>query len=129
LGIARGKLTVASILCIVYCGCFYDFLRFSCNVNFMRRPQKLTPALPSASIPDSGLICTNDLIGSARLGIKPIFPISRMMMETAIRDRRLPEPLKLNSTFVVWEARVIKAFVAQLEQETPVLAATEGVGA
>jgi hypothetical protein len=58
----------------------------------MRRPIKLIPAIPSALIADSGFISTNDLIGSARLGIKPLFSISRTTMEGAIKDGRLPSP-------------------------------------
>lgn len=84
----------------------------------MRRPTKLVPLTPSASIPDTGYLSPNDLIGSARLSIKPIIAASRTLMEDAIKDGRLPAPtIKLNSRFICWESRVIKDFVAQLEAQ------------
>jgi predicted DNA-binding transcriptional regulator AlpA len=83
----------------------------------MRKPSKLVPVVPSSALPDTGLISTADLIGSARQGIKPIFAISRSMMEYAIADGRLPRPLKTNSGFIAWEAPVLKAFVAEMEAQ------------
>lgn len=77
--------------------------------------KKLLPATPSSAIPDSGLISVNDLLGSARLSIRPIFAISRATMYLAIKDQRLPPPIRLTSRFLCWESKVIKDLVAQLE--------------
>jgi hypothetical protein len=82
-----------------------------------RKPIKLVPTVPSAAIPDQGFISTNELIGSARQGIKPIFAISRTTMEGAIIDGRLPPPIRLLSNAILWESRVIKALVADLEAQ------------
>jgi predicted DNA-binding transcriptional regulator AlpA len=84
----------------------------------MRKPQKPVPLIPSALIPDTGHLCSNDLIGSARLSLPPMFAISRPTLESWIADGRIPPPsIKLSSRFIAWEARVIKNFVAQLEAQ------------
>jgi hypothetical protein len=84
----------------------------------MRKPLKLVPLIPSADIPDTGHLSTNDLIGSARLSLKPIFAISRTLMVDAIEDGRLPAPtIRLTSRFIAWDSRVIKDFVARLEAQ------------
>lgn len=91
-----------------------------------RRPIKLRPAVSSAAIPDQGFISTNELIGSARQGIKPIFAISRTTMEGAISDGRLPAPIRLLSNAILWEARTIKDFVTSLELAEQTAAETVG---
>jgi hypothetical protein len=83
--------------------------------------KKLVPTTPSSAILDTGLTSVNDLLGSARLSIKPIFAISRATMYLAIKDGRLPPPIKLSSRFMVWESRVIKALVSDLEAQGEVL--------
>jgi predicted DNA-binding transcriptional regulator AlpA len=77
----------------------------------------LVPATSSSSIADTGLISVNDLLGSARQGIKPVFAISRATMYRAIAEGRLPPPIKLSSRFMAWESRVIKNLVADLEAQ------------
>ena len=77
--------------------------------------KKLVPTKPASEISDAGLISVNDLLGSARQGITPIFPISRATMYRAIVEGRLPPPIKLSTRFMAWESRVIKSLVADLE--------------
>jgi predicted DNA-binding transcriptional regulator AlpA len=90
----------------------------------MRPPSKIVVVTPSAEIPETGHLSTTDLLGSARLSIKPIFAMSRTWMECAIESGRIPAPtIKLSSRFIAWDARVIKDFVQQLEAA----AATESV--
>ena len=46
-----------------------------------------------------------------------LFCISRATMYLAIKDGRLPPPIKLSSRFIAWESRVIKALVSDLEAQ------------
>jgi hypothetical protein len=86
-----------------------------CHVVTMRKT--LVPNVPSSAIGDTGLISSNDLLGSAQLHIPAIFRMSRATMNRAIGDGRIPTPLRPNSRCLVWESRVIKALVAELEAQ------------
>jgi predicted DNA-binding transcriptional regulator AlpA len=84
----------------------------------MRRPLKPVPLLPSAEIPDTGLISTCELLGSFRLNIKPIVAANRSTLDLWMADGRIPKPtFKLQSGFIAWDASVIKRWVASLEEQ------------
>ncbi len=67
-------------------------------------------------IPAEGFIRVSQLIGCRRRGIVPILPISRSGMYTAIRDGRIPAPVKLGPKVIAWPSEQIRAMLDEMKQ-------------
>jgi hypothetical protein len=79
--------------------------------------KKFIPAVPSSDIPETGFILMSHIRGSSRFEIPAYFEeVSRPTLYTAMKEGRFPQPVKIGRVNA-WPARVIKAFVAQLEAQ------------
>jgi prophage regulatory protein len=67
-------------------------------------------------IPAEGFVRVRQLIGDRRLGIVPILPISRSGMYAAIRDGRIPPPIKLGPKLLAWPANQIRAMLDGMKE-------------
>src|ERR1700691_4042303 len=84
-----------------------------------RKFRPLVPRVPSAAIPAEGLLSTTDLLGSARLGIKPIFAVNRKQLYDEINRGTFTPPAKITESGLFFEAARIKALVEMLEASAP----------
>jgi prophage regulatory protein len=68
------------------------------------------PNTPSSQpvIPAEGFVRVSQLIGCRWRGIVPILPISRSGLYAAIREGRIPPPVKLGPKIIAWPAEQVR---------------------
>jgi prophage regulatory protein len=67
-------------------------------------------------IPAEGFVRVSQLLGCRRRGIVPILPISRSGMYAAIKDGRIPPPIKLGPKVIAWPAEVVRVMIDQMKE-------------
>lgn len=79
-------------------------------------------------IPAEGFVRVSQLIGCRRRGIVPILPISRSGMYAAIREGRIPAPLKLGPKVIAWPAEQIRAMIEGMKGAAPSAGSGNSIG-
>jgi predicted DNA-binding transcriptional regulator AlpA len=74
----------------------------------------LVPQVPSADISETGLLSIVQIVGSRRLGIKPIFDIPKVQLLREVDSFNFPPPVRIAPAFA-WRSGDVKAFVTLLE--------------
>jgi hypothetical protein len=62
----------------------------------------------------------SEIIGNAKLGIKPIFPVSRTTWYRGINEGRYPRPVKLTEKTSAWRSDDISRLIEQLSEASVV---------
>jgi len=68
------------------------------------------------SIPETGFLRVNQIIGDSRRNISPIIPVSKSTWWAGVASGRFPKPVKLSPGITVWRAEDIRALVTSLDK-------------
>lgn len=63
------------------------------------------------SIPETGFLRVNQIIGDSRRNISPIIPVSKSTWWAGVASGRFPKPVKLSPGITVWRAEDIRALI------------------
>jgi predicted DNA-binding transcriptional regulator AlpA len=64
-----------------------------------------------SSIPESGFLRLNQIIGNSKTGDPPIIPVSRSCWWLGVKTGRFPKQVKLAPRVSVWRAEDIRKLV------------------
>lgn len=71
----------------------------------------------SNTLPDSGFVKLDSIIGNEKKGIAPLIPVCRRTWFNGVKSGRFPSPVKLCGTRNSWHVDVIRKLIADLNAE------------
>ena len=67
------------------------------------------------SIPETGFLRLNQIIGDKKAKIAPIIPVGRTTWLTGVKNGDYPQPIKLSPRTVAWKVEDILQLINDLE--------------
>lgn len=64
-----------------------------------------------ATLPETGFVRLNQIIGDSKKGIPPIIPVSKSAWWSGVKTGRYPKSIKLSERTTVWKVDDIKALI------------------
>ena len=71
----------------------------------------------SNTLPDSGFVKLDSIIGNEKKGIAPLIPVCRRTWYDGVKSGRFPRPVKLGGTRNSWHVDIIRKLIADLNAE------------
>jgi prophage regulatory protein len=65
------------------------------------------------SIPETGFLRVNQIIGDSRRNISPIIPVSKSTWWAGVASGRFPKPVKLSPGITAWRVEDIRTFIEE----------------
>lgn len=63
------------------------------------------------SIPETGFLRLNQIVGNPRTNTPPIIPVSKATWWAGVKTGRFPKPVKLSPGITVWRVEDIRTFI------------------
>ena len=65
----------------------------------------------TSHLPSTGFLRLKHIIGDAKQGIMPLFPICKTEWWNGVRDGKYPQPIKLSANITVWRVEDIRRLI------------------